>query len=79
MPLKHAATVVSTKPEAGHSIMSYVLGGGLATSSLLADVASVVQVIGLSCGCFVVAIRAVHDCIVLVRYIRSGDKKDNRK
>jgi len=79
MPLKHTATVVSTKPEAGQSIISYLLGGGLATSSLLADVANVVQVMGIFFGCIIVAIRAAHDCLVFIRYLKSGDKKDNRK
>ena len=79
MPVDKIAKVVNTKYEAGQSLVSYASGSGLASASLLSDVSSIAQVTALSLGCLVVAIRLVHDCIVLVRYVKSGDKKDNRK
>ena len=79
MPVHKMAKIVSTKYEPGQSAISYLSGSSLASASLLSDVTTIAQLIALSLGCIVVAIRLVHDCIVLVRYIKSGDKKDNRK
>ena len=59
------------KQENVESVQSYLIGGAGITLASLADVANAFQSVAIIIGCFVVAVRLIHDAVRLLHYLKS--------